>query len=123
MQGEILRQGWPTYLKDFNRRNSGRAVDLQLLSEDLGTYTEAEKFPFQGISLETKQQFPQSVEIMLGGTGADHRNLTHTVQNVRRIVPKAGVDGREDALEIEAADGAKIILVFKSLPELPINVS
>jgi hypothetical protein len=33
------------------------------------------------------------------------------------------VDGGEQALKIEAADGAKIILVFKSLPELPITVS
>ena len=123
MQGEILRQQWQAYFDDFNKRNSGRAVDLQLLSEDLGTYNEAEKLPFQGISIDAKSASVQSVEIMLGGTGKDYRNLTHTVKDVRRILPKAGVDGREDALEIEAADGAKIILVFKSLPELPITAS
>jgi hypothetical protein len=33
-------------------------------------------------------------------------------------VPKVGTDGREEALEIEAEDGTKIILVFKALPEL-----
>jgi hypothetical protein len=123
MPGEILRQEWPTYLKAFNSRNSGRAVDLQLLSEELGTYNEAEKFPFQGISLENNKTSSQNVEIMLGGIGADRRNLTHTVKEVRRMVPKTGVDGREEALEIEAADGAKIILVFKALPELPTTVS
>jgi hypothetical protein len=122
MYGEILRQEWPSYLNGFSKRNSGRAVDLQVLSEELGSQKEAEKFPFQGITLETKGSLAQSVEIMLGGSGADHRNLTHTVNEVRRIVPKAGADGREDALEIEAADGAKIILVFKSLPELAITV-
>jgi hypothetical protein len=61
-----------------------------------------------------------SVEIMLGGTGAaDNRNLTHTVTQVRRIVPKTRVDGREDSLELEGADGAKTILIFKTPPEFP----
>jgi hypothetical protein len=60
----------------------GRAVDLQLLSEELGTYNEAERFPFQGISLENKETSCENVEIMLGGSGADHRNLTHTVKEV-----------------------------------------
>jgi len=123
MYGEILRQEWPAYLNGFSKRNSGRVVDLQLLSEELGTQNEAEKFTFHGITLETKGALAHSVEIMLGGSGTDHRHLTHTVNEVRRIVPKAGADGREDALEIEATDGAKIILVFKSLPELPITAS
>jgi hypothetical protein len=34
-------------------------------------------------------------------------------------VPKKGGDGREDALEIEAKDGAKTILIFKTPLELP----
>jgi hypothetical protein len=34
-------------------------------------------------------------------------------------VPKTGLDGRDDALEIEAGDGAKIILIFKAPPQLP----
>ena len=76
--------------------------------------------PFEGITLETKGALASSVEIMLGGTGsADKRNLTHTVTQVRRIVPEIGADGREDALEIETDDGAKAILIFKTPPELP----
>jgi len=75
--------------------------------------------PFNGITLETKGSLASSVEIMLGGTGAvDNRKLTHTVTQVRRIVPKTGSDGREDALEIEAGEGAKTIIIFKTLPEL-----
>lgn len=75
--------------------------------------------PFEGITLETKGSLAASVEIMLGGTGpADSRNLTHTVTQVRRIVPKIGADEREDALEIEAKDGAKTILIFRTSPEL-----
>jgi hypothetical protein len=119
MQGEIQQEQWQAYLDDFSKRNSGRLADLQVLSDELGTEREAELLPFEGITLETKGSLAASVEIMLGGTGsADGRNLTHTITQVRRIVPKTGVDGREDALEIESEDGAKTILIFKTPPEL-----
>ena len=120
MQGEIQQEQWQAYLDGFSKRNSGRMANLQILSDELGTQEEAEMLPFEGITLETKGSFASSVEIMLGGTGsADDRNLTHTVPQVRRIVPKMGADGREDALEIEADDRAKTILIFKTPPELP----
>lgn len=119
MQGEIQQEQWQAYLDDFSKRNSGRMADLQIISEEVGTQREAEMLTFEGITLETKGSLASSVEIMLGSGGsADDRNLTHTITQVRRIVPKIGADGREDALEIEAGDGANIILVFKALPEL-----
>ena len=120
MQGEIQQEQWQAYLDGFSKRNTGRMADLQILSDELGTQEEAKMLPFEGITLETKGFLASSVEIMLGGTrSADKRNLTHTVTRIRRIVPKTGRDGREGALEIEARDGAKTILIFKTLPELP----
>ncbi len=120
MQGEIQQEQWQAYLDGFSKRNSGRMADLQILSDELGTQEEAQMLPFEGITLETKGFLASSVEIMLGGTGsADKRNLTHTVTRIRRIVPKTGWDGREEALEIEARDGAKTILIFKTPLELP----
>jgi hypothetical protein len=117
---EIQEEQWQAYLDSFSKRNSGRMADLQILSHELGMQEEAEMLPFEGITLETKGFLASSVEIMLGGTGsADKRNLTHTVTRIRRIVPKTGRDGREEALEIEAGDGAKTILIFKKLRELP----
>ena len=120
MQGEIQKEQWRAYLDGFSKRNSGRMADLQILSDELGTQEEAEMLPFEGITLDTKGFLASSVEIMLGGTGsADKRNLTHTVTRIRRIVPKTGRDGREEALEIEARDGAKTILIFKTPLKLP----
>jgi uncharacterized protein DUF5335 len=120
MQGEIQKEQWRAYLDGFSKRNSGRTADLQILSDELGTEEEAQMLPFAGITLDNKGSLASSVEIMLGGTGlADKRNLTHTINQVRRIVPKKGGDGREDALEIEAQDGAKTILIFKTPLELP----
>jgi len=120
MQGEIQQEQWQAYLDGFSKRNSGRMADLQILSDELGTQEEAEMLPFEGITLDTKGFLASSVEIMLGGTGsADKRNLTHTVTRIRRIVSKTGRDGREEALEIEASDGAKTILIFKTPLKLP----
>jgi hypothetical protein len=120
MQGEIQQEQWGAYLDNFSKRNSGRIARLQVISEELGTQEEAEMLPFEGITLETKGSLISSVEIMLGGTGiADDRNLTHTVTQVRRIVPKTNADGREDGLEIEAGDGANTILTFEELKALP----
>jgi hypothetical protein len=124
MQGEIQPEQWHTYLDEFSKRNGGRMAGLEVISEEIGTQQEAELLRFEGITLETKGSLATSVEIMLGTSGAvDNRNLTHTIKQVRRIVPKSGADGREDALEIEAADGAKTILIFKAVAELTASAS
>jgi hypothetical protein len=79
MKGEIPRDQWQTYLEEFSKRNSGRPVNLEVLSEELGDQEEAQMLPLEGITLETKGSEAESVEIMLGGTGAaDDRNLTHS---------------------------------------------
>ena len=120
MQGEIERDRWQDYLDEFSKRNRGRAARIEVLSEDLGAQEAAEMLPFEGISFESKGSLAPSIEIMFGGTGAaDSRHLTRTVIEARRIVPKLGADGREEALEIEAGDGTRTILVFETLPELP----
>jgi hypothetical protein len=113
MQGEIQQEQWQAYLDGFSKRNRGRMVDLQVLNDELGAQKEAETLSFEGITFDTKGSLASSMEIMLGGTGsADNRNLTHTLTEVRRIVPKTALDGRDDALEIEAEDGTKTILIF-----------
>ena len=120
MQGEIERERWQDYLDEFSKRNQGRAARVEVMSEDLGAQEAAEMLPFEGITFESKGSLAPSVEIMLGGTGAaDSRHMAHTVIEARRIVPKTGADGREDALEIEAGDGTRTILVFETLPALP----
>ena len=123
MQGQIRTDDWQSYLNDFSRRNAGRTARLEVLSENLGAQGEVEKLPLEGITLDKGSSLASSVEIMLGGRGAaDMRHLTHTVPQVRSIVAKFGPDAREDALEIESADGDRTILVFETLRELPENL-
>ena len=124
MQGQIRTDDWQKYLNDFSRRNAGRTARLELLSEDLGAQgDDVERLPLQGITLDKRSSRTSSLEIMLGGQGtADVHHLTYTVPRVRRIVAKFGPDAREDALEIESEDGARTLLIFETLRELPENL-
>ena len=124
MQGQIRTDDWQKYLNDFSRRNAGRTARLEVLSESLGVQgDDVKRLPLQGVTLDKRSNLTSSLEIMLGGGGAaDMRHLTHTVPRVRRIVAKFGPDAREDALEIESEDGARTILVFETLTELPKNL-
>jgi hypothetical protein len=117
MQGEIERDEWREYLDGFGKRNGGRAAHVEVISIDLGAQELAEKLPLEGVTFEDKGSLAPSVEILLGTTATRH--LTHTLTGVQRIVPKVGADGREDALEIESADGTKTIILFETLPALP----
>lgn len=124
MQGQIRTDDWQKYLNDFSRRNAGRTARLEVLSENLGAQgDDVKRLPLQGITLDKRSTLPSSLEIMLGSGGAaDMRHLTHTVPGVRRIVAKFGPDAREDALEIESEDGARTLLIFETLRELPENL-
>jgi hypothetical protein len=117
MQGEIEQSEWVVYLNEFNKRNGGRAAHVEVIGEDVGAQEVVEKLPFDGITFENKGAQGPNVEIMLGASANQH--LTHTISDVCRIVPKEGAGGREEALEIEAADGTKTLIVFEELVALP----
>jgi hypothetical protein len=121
MQGEIRRDEWRSYLDGFSKRNVGRAARVEVIGGDLGAQEAADRLPLGGVTFDDKGSLAPSVEIMLGE--AAERHLTHTVTDVRRVVPKPGAGGRDDALEIEAADGTKTIIVFETLEALPETTS
>ena len=124
IDGEIERNQWKTFLDEFSKRNQSRPTRLEVIGENIGAQEEEELLPLSGVSFESKGAAAGSVEIILGGeTAADPRHLTHTVLNVRRIVPITGLESVEDGLGIEDAEGTKTLLLFKVLPEIPDNTS
>lgn len=118
MKGEIERSQWKTFLDEFSRRNQLRPTRLEVIGE-MGAQEEEQFLPLVGVSFEPKGAAAGSVEIIAGGeTAADPRRVTHTILDVRRIVPLVGPDGLEEGLGIEDGDGAKTLLRFEVLPEL-----
>lgn len=117
MQGEIRREEWIEYFRDFSRRNQSRPTKLEIFGE-LGAQSEERHLPLGGVSVEETAQGTR-LEIMLGaGTAADPRHLTHTITRVTRIMPKLSESGSDEAIEIESADGSKTLLCFETLAEL-----
>ncbi len=125
MPGFVEREQWKTFLDEFSRRNQLRATRLEVIGLEIGAQEEEQLLPFSGISLETKGNAADSVEIILGGeTAAEERHLTHTVRNVEKIAPLIGTtSGLEEGLGIEDKEGNKTILRFETLPELEETIS
>ena len=116
--GEIERGQWAEYFGEFSKRNQSRATRLETFG-DLGAQEEEQNLPLNGVSVEDSGAGAPRIEIMLGGDSPDdERHLTHTIARAVRVMAKADADGRDEALEIEDADGVKTLLRFESLPKL-----
>jgi hypothetical protein len=117
MQDETKRENWTEYFKGFSKRNQGRSTKLEVFGE-IGAQREERYLPLAGVSVEDSGKDAPRIEIMLGGDGDDPRHLTHTITRVSRVLRKLGADGRDEAIEIEDAGGAKTVLQFEALTEL-----
>jgi hypothetical protein len=123
MPGFIERNQWKSFLDEFSKRNRLRPTRLEVVGE-IGAQEEEEHLPFVGVSFDPKGSAAGSVEITLGGeTSADPRHLTHTISNVQQIAPLIGATSVEEGLAMEDKDGAKTLLRFETLPELPETTS
>jgi len=124
MQGEIERSQWTTFLDEFSKRNQLRPTRLEVIGEEIGAQEEEQLLPLMGVSFESKGSAAGSVEITTGvETASDQRHMTHTVLNVKRIVPLVGIKEVEDGLGIEDEDGVKTLLRFETLPEIAAETS
>jgi hypothetical protein len=119
ISGFIEPAQWQNFLEGFSKRNQGRATRLEVIGE-LGVQEAEEYLPLVGVSLDPKGTAAASVEIMLAGEGpADDRRVEHTIWNVKKVAPLVGITGGEDCLGFEDHEGAKTLLIFGQLPELP----
>jgi len=113
MNEKIDRSVWINYFDEFTRRNQSRVTRLEVLGE-LGAQEEECGLTLGGISLERGNGLP-AIEIILDGPNGDtDRHLTHFIENVVKITPKRGLDGRDEALEIVDRDGERNLLTFQS---------
>jgi hypothetical protein len=121
--GFIESDQWKTFLDEFSKRNQLRPTRLEIVGE-LGDQEEEEYLPLIGVSLDPKGAAAGSVEIILGGeTAKDLRHVSHVISKVDRIAPLVGITGVEDGLGFEDKEGAKTLLLFDVLPEIPEKTS
>jgi hypothetical protein len=109
---EIPRDEWTSFFDTFSRQHEERLVTVEVLASDIGAQTEARELPLAGITATLKGSEPDSISIIVGD--ALEGRLTHTITGPMRVWLERTAEGANAALEIEAADGAKTLLRFRS---------
>jgi Family of unknown function (DUF5335) len=112
----IEHNQWAAYFKEFNLRNRWRLTRLVMLNER-GEEEQERSLPLVGLSLEADHEGSLRIHIMLGERDVtDPRRQTYTITGVKRVIPKCGVGGRDEVLEIEDEQGEKNLLWFDPSP-------
>ncbi len=65
MQGEIERDGWQAYLNNFSKRNAGRMVRVEIMSQELGAQEEVEMLQLEGVTFEARLPNPTTLRLAL----------------------------------------------------------
>ncbi len=109
---EVTANTWVPFFSDMNNRHRGNRIDVDIIDTKGGLPRAA-----------WRQRRLQSISSMLGRPGEpdaisitvaedDQRLINRTVADVRHVrLYSAG--GEDERLEIESADGDKVILVFR----------
>lgn len=111
---EIARHEWPHFLRHFSRLHSGAIVTMEVSGPPLGEIDAVLDQPLRGISKDGEDVLVH----IEAGRRADH--LGHRICKVRAIRLRQTGEGKDAALDIEAADGTRTVVRFRSpiLPEL-----
>jgi len=105
MAAAPARSEWPQVLKEFSRRNAGRATRLEIDDPDVGAQWGQLELRFRGAAYEPRFR---RVEIMLtDGSPTDH--LTHSVEAVTDVDVVLDGAGRDHVLRI-AYPGGQMLL-------------
>ncbi|HEX6748849.1 MAG TPA: DUF5335 family protein [Longimicrobium sp.] len=107
MTAAVDRGQWPQLLRDFTRRNAGRATRLELDDAELGAQWAEMELHFRGAAFEPRYG---RVELMLtDGDPTDH--LTHSVEAVQRIDVERAGDGRDLLLRLAYPGGQTLLFL------------
>ena len=113
MSNEIKQDRWTAFFDEFSKRNRARSTQIEVFGE-LGAQEAERHLPLNGVTVDVNGKSAPRIEILLGGASPeDLQHLTHVVTRANSVFLKAGVDGRDEALEIIDVEGAKTLLRFE----------
>jgi hypothetical protein len=95
---------WRQELNDFTLRNAARAMDLDILMNELGAQPEVHRFALRGVSYDWRDR---RIDIMFGRDADAH--VTHSIGGVESIDVIRSSDGRSDVLQIRHEGGQTIL--------------
>ena len=113
---EIPSYEWARFFDEFSRLHRGWLVTVELLGPEIGDQVQARNLPLDGITVDPNEVGEDQITI-IAGNRSDSR-ISHTITAPSRVWIKQSDEGADEAVEIEAFDGATL-LRFRStaLPE------
>ena len=114
---EIRRETWSQALAEFSAVHEGWLISVDILGSVLGAQHQINDLPLVGVV--TEPQNGGCVTIAVAMSRIDQ--TTHLVQSPARIWIERTDAGADVALQIEATDGTRTIVRFRT-PALPETV-
>lgn len=108
---EIERSKWNEEFNRLSREHLGWVISVEVIGEEMGAQIESRQMPFGGISADFKDK-ENRIEIGVGASSQAH--VTHAIIEPVLVYLKQNEMAEDEALEIEAADGTKTIVRFRT---------
>ena len=109
---EIPRNEWTSFFDGFNQQHEGWLATLEVFGPEVGAQEEARDLLFQGVSLASSGNEPETIAISLVRSPEDH--LNHTIVKPAHVWLEEDARLENAALEIESADDIKTLMRFRS---------
>src|SRR4051812_48423830 len=87
---EVPRETWQQFFDDFSRQYQGWAVEIEVLSSDMGDQRAAEGAPLQGISYDPRGSQAGDISIGVGDGDRFDSHLVHRPRAVRMAPTQPG---------------------------------
>jgi Family of unknown function (DUF5335) len=104
---QIPREEWSEFLAGFSRRHEGWLVSVRFLSPAVGWMVESHQLALQGVSSDREGS---SISVHLGASPGPH--VGHVISRPRDVWVEEE-EGVEKGVEVESADGTKMLLEFR----------
>jgi Family of unknown function (DUF5335) len=104
---QIPRGDWSGFLEEFSRRHDGWLVSVRVLSPMVGWQVESRQLALQGVSSDREGT---SISVHLGASPGPH--VGHVISRPSDVWVEEE-NGVERGLEVESADGTKMLLEFR----------
>jgi len=101
---------WPSQLKQFTQRNSGRRATLEVDGPALGAFVQVVELPFIGADYDRRDG---RVEMLLGDFVGSDRHFARSIPRPDSISVRRGPDLKDDVLCVRY-EGGQTLLTFKS---------
>ena len=104
---EIAKDEWRQFFDNSSRHYLGREVKIELIEPDLGVDLVVPKLPLIGITVKGASGDAE-IEIIAGDPERGH--VRHTISSPQHVWIEQEINGGDNAIEIEGADGNAVII-------------